>query len=163
MTFRLAGAAHLQREGHIVEHGEMRKQGIGLENHRRAAPGRRKIGDVLGASRIFASLAASCPAIIRKVVVLPQPEGPRRRIASCRDFQADGVHGKRRAIALAHLHQFKCRPRRHQCLLSPFGDHAGCRQHGIRNVHAKSAAGTCKIAGQCRLRRHRQRLDGSAE
>ena len=43
---RLVDALHLEREGDIVDAGEMRKERVALEHHRRAALGRRQFGDV---------------------------------------------------------------------------------------------------------------------
>ena len=43
---RLVDALHLQREGDIVDAGEMREERVALEHHRRAALGRRQVGDV---------------------------------------------------------------------------------------------------------------------
>ena len=72
-------AAHFEGKRHVVEHAQMRKQRVGLEHHRRAALGGLEVGDVLRTEMMSPSLTASWPAIIRKVEVLPQPEGPSRQ------------------------------------------------------------------------------------
>jgi hypothetical protein len=41
--------AHLQREGHVVERGQVGKERVAVEHHRRPAP----------------ALTVSCPAIMR--------------------------------------------------------------------------------------------------
>ena len=43
----LVDALHLEREGDVVDAGEVRKERIALEHHRCAAPGRRQVGDVV--------------------------------------------------------------------------------------------------------------------
>ena len=43
---RLIDALHLEREGDIVDAGEMREERVALEHHRRAALGWRQVGDV---------------------------------------------------------------------------------------------------------------------
>jgi hypothetical protein len=46
---RLVDAAHLQGEGDVVEHCQVRKQRVGLEHHRGAALGRLEVSDILRA------------------------------------------------------------------------------------------------------------------
>ena len=46
---RAVDAAHFQGKCDVVEHGQVRKQRVGLEHHRRAALGRLEVGDVLRA------------------------------------------------------------------------------------------------------------------
>ena len=43
---RLIDALHPEREGDVVDAGEMREERVALEHHRRAALGRRQVGDV---------------------------------------------------------------------------------------------------------------------
>ena len=75
----LADAAHPQAEGDVVQARQMREQRVALEHHRGAALRRRQVGDVAAAIRMSPSLASSWPAIMRKVEVLPQPDGPIRQ------------------------------------------------------------------------------------
>ena len=73
----------LQRKGQVLAHGQARVERVELEHH----------GDVAlatGASSLTRrpptmmspEVAVSSPAIIRSVVVLPQPEGPSRQTTS---------------------------------------------------------------------------------
>jgi hypothetical protein len=75
----LVDALHLQAEGHVVEHAQMREKRVVLEHHRGAALGRGQRRDVLAASMIAPSVTVSCPAIMRRVEDLPQPDGPSRQ------------------------------------------------------------------------------------
>ena len=68
--------AHLQVEPQVVAHGHVRIERVALEDHRHVAIPRRDIGHVRPRSEIVPELTGSRPAIMRSVVVLPQPEGP---------------------------------------------------------------------------------------
>ena len=76
----LVDALHLQAEGDVVDEVEMRKQRVGLEHHRRAALGRRQVGDDRRCRAGYRPIETlSWPAIMRSVEVLPQPDGPSRQ------------------------------------------------------------------------------------
>ncbi len=105
---RLVDAAHLQGEGDVVDHGQMRKQRVGLEHHRRAALGRRQVGDVLAAQDDVARAD--------RLVARDHPQGrglaatgraEQAAIGAGRDFQVDGVDRQRRVIALGDGDQFE--------------------------------------------------------
>ena len=76
----LGDAAHLQRKGDIVAHVQMGEQRVGLEHHGGTARHRWQADDVVAADKkISPAVGSSCPAIIRRIVVLPQPDGPSRQ------------------------------------------------------------------------------------
>ena len=75
-------AANPQRIGDVLENRHMRPDRVGLENHTEAPPLRRdkharsRIADHLVPRLIRPLVFCSRPATIRRVVVLPQPDGP---------------------------------------------------------------------------------------
>ncbi len=76
----LLDAAHLQRERDIVDAGEVRKQRVALKHHRRAALGRRQVGDVgRRRSECRPRRRSRGRRSCASVEVLPQPEGPSRQ------------------------------------------------------------------------------------
>jgi hypothetical protein len=94
---------HLQAEGNVVDEIEMGKQRIGLEHHRRAALGWRKIGDDDIAQ----------PDIARRNALVAGNHPERRGLAAAGRakeaaiaaggyFQADGMDGSRAAIDLGN-------------------------------------------------------------
>jgi hypothetical protein len=74
----LRDLSHLEPEGHVLGHRHVREERVTLEHHAGVAPVRRHMGDVLGPDGDAPEVTGMKPAIMRKVVVLPQPEGPRR-------------------------------------------------------------------------------------
>ena len=75
----LRRAARLQPVAHVLAHGHVRVERVGLEDHRDVAAPRREVGDVAVADRRSSPpVTSSSPAIIRSSVDLPQPEGPTR-------------------------------------------------------------------------------------
>ena len=88
---RLVDAAHLQGEGDIVEAGQMRKQRVALEHHRRAALGGRQVRHVGRADQNV--------AFGRALVTGDHPQ--RRGLAAARGAQqaAIAMAGTRRLIA----------------------------------------------------------------
>ena len=67
-----------QAEPHVLLDRHVRENRITLKHHRRVALVGRHVVDHLAAApiQISPSVGASKPAIMRSVVVLPQPEGP---------------------------------------------------------------------------------------
>jgi len=59
---RLIDALHLEREGDIVDAGEMREERVALEHHRSAALGWRQVGDV---GRADEDVAFGCALVAR--------------------------------------------------------------------------------------------------
>ena len=71
-------ASNAQRIADVLAHRHVRKQRDVLEHHGDIALLRGQCGDVGVAEPDAPGVGVSRPAIIRSVVVLPQPEGPRR-------------------------------------------------------------------------------------
>ena len=111
----LVDAAHAQAEGDVVGAIEMRKQGVALEHHRRAARRRRQIGDVLGSQDDVAFarlLVAGDHAQGRGLAAAARAQ--QAAIGARRDAQADRVHRRGLAKALGHGHQFNVGLRCHR-------------------------------------------------
>ena len=111
----LVDAAHLQREGDIVDAGQMREQRIALKHHRRAALGRRQVGDVVGADQDVALRGAlvagdhaqasrSCRSRTVRAGSNSSPALTRKSIASTATVDA---------IALGQFHEFEIAGIRH--------------------------------------------------
>ena len=75
---RIGLAAHAQAVGDVLEHRKVRKKRVVLEHEADVALVRRQVGHVLPPMEIRPESGNPKPAIIRSVVVLPQPEGPSR-------------------------------------------------------------------------------------
>jgi hypothetical protein len=75
-SFSALGAVDGQSEGHVLAHGHVREDGVGLEHHGDAALLRRQVVDHLPSISSVPEVMSSSPAIIRRSVDLPQPEGP---------------------------------------------------------------------------------------
>ena len=68
--------AHLQPEGDVLRHRQMREQRVALEHQAGIALPRRQSRDVAPAEPHVPRVGSTKPAIMRSVVVLPQPDGP---------------------------------------------------------------------------------------
>ena len=79
----------------------MREQRVGLEHHRGAALAPAAADDVWPPMRTSPSLGVSWPAIIRRIVVLPQPGPQQAAIVPCGTRQVRSVD-RRAAEALGH-------------------------------------------------------------
>ena len=99
-------------EGDVVEHRHVRPDGIVLEHHAHPAPLRRHHvslarTEACPATRIVPSSGSRKPASTRRVVVLPQPEGPRKVTNSCllnRQAQSRSARARHRsACAVSDL------------------------------------------------------------
>ena len=126
---RLVDAAHLQREGDVVDAIEMREQRVALEHHRRAALGRRQVGDV--------GVADQDVAFADRLVAGDHPQG--RGLAAARGAeqtaiavgghaQVDRVDRERRAVALADADEFEIGGLGHGARVT--GYNASTRQQG---------------------------------
>ena len=73
---RAPHALDAQPERDVLEHAHVREQRVGLEHHVDVPLGRRHARDVAAAQQDAALVGSSKPAIMRSVVVLPQPDGP---------------------------------------------------------------------------------------
>ena len=73
-SYGTVGAA--EAEGHVVGHREVREQGVALEDRVDRAPVGRVSDTSCAVDEDPAGVGRSKPAIIRRVVVLPQPDGP---------------------------------------------------------------------------------------
>jgi hypothetical protein len=74
-----------QAEGHVVVDRHVRVERVGLEHHGDAALGRRHVVDHHAVDSSVPPVISSSPAIIRRSVDLPQPEGPTKTMNSpCR-------------------------------------------------------------------------------
>ena len=72
--------AHPHPEADVVRDRHVREERVRLEHHAHVAPVRRRGTDVRPVERrCVPALGISKPAIIRRVVVLPQPDGPEER------------------------------------------------------------------------------------
>ena len=71
-------APDLQAEEDVLGHAQVREEGVGLEHHRDAACAGATPVTSQSSMRMPPAGGVSSPAIIRRVVDLPQPEGPRR-------------------------------------------------------------------------------------
>ena len=101
VALRPSDAAHLQREGHIVDRGQMRKQRVALEHHRGAARLRRQISDVLVADQDVArgcGLVTGDEAQGRGLAAAGGAE--QAAIGVGRHFQVDRVDRGRAAVGL---------------------------------------------------------------
>ena len=91
----LGEVAQLKAIGNIIEHIIVRQQSVALEHHGGIALIGGQLIDGLAAEVISPASGLSKPAIMRSVVVLPQPEGPSRGDkAARRDIEVgimDGV------------------------------------------------------------------------
>ena len=72
----------LQAQGPVPGDVEMRVEGVALEHHGDAAPGRRQVVDHLPADADRPKVCVSSPAMMRRSVDLPQPEAPSRTMNS---------------------------------------------------------------------------------
>ena len=70
--------AHLEAEGDVLGHRHVRKQRVALEHEAGVALPGRQAGDVAFAEMHAPAVGSTKPATMRRVVVLPQPEGPSR-------------------------------------------------------------------------------------
>ena len=87
-----------EAEGDVVEHGHVREQRVRLEHGVDVALVRLRAGDVLVPMRIRPAVGSSRPAIIRRVVVFPHPEGLSAKkdpwgICRSRTDSREGVEG----------------------------------------------------------------------
>ncbi|MGY4489097.1 hypothetical protein ACVWWR_008288 [Bradyrhizobium sp. LM3.2] len=101
-------AAHFQGKRNIVEHGQVRKQRVRLEHHRRTALGGLEVGDVLRAKDDVAfadRLVARDHAQGRSLAAAGGAE--QAAIGACRDLQIDGVDRQRRVVTLGDGDQFE--------------------------------------------------------
>src|SRR6266436_3629483 len=107
MPLSFANAAHLEAERDIVEAIEVRKQGIALKHHSRAALCRRQVGDVLVADQDV--------AIRDRLVPGDHPQGAglaatartkQAAIARLRYAQRNIVDRKRRTVPLGDSDPF---------------------------------------------------------
>ena len=77
----------------------MGKQRVGLEDHADIALVRGHVGDVLAADQDPPEVGVSKPAIMRSVVVLPQPDGPSKATNSPgSDSEIDAIDHPRLAV-----------------------------------------------------------------
>ena len=73
----LRHAGDLQAEGDVLRDRQVGEQRIGLEHHADVALVRLEVGDVLAVDQdACRPVGVSKPAIMRSIVVLPQPDGP---------------------------------------------------------------------------------------
>ena len=97
---------HLQRKGDVIEDGQVREEGVVLEDHADVALLGRQASDVHAVDEDCPAVGATKPAIISMIVVLPEPLGPRRVMNSpWLDDQIDGVDGDDRAVVLGDVAQ----------------------------------------------------------
>ena len=96
-----------QPEGDVLVDRQVREQRVVLEDRVDVALVGRQPGHVLALELDQARRsAASNPPIIRRVVVLPQPDGPSRlKNSPSRDLEVDVVDGDRVAELLDHIHE----------------------------------------------------------
>ena len=73
---RLRRVAHLQAEAEVLAHRHVRVERVVLEHHGDVAVARRVVVDHAAVDGDLAARDGSRPAIIRRMVHLPQPEGP---------------------------------------------------------------------------------------
>ena len=107
----LGTCRHLQAVGHVLQHVHVREQRVALEHHAHVALGGPSVVTSLPSMRIWPEVGDSRPAIMRSVVVLPQPEGPRMVVSvPVGDGEADALDGQRRggggAVALGDVAKF---------------------------------------------------------
>ena len=105
---RLFDAAHLLREGDVVDAIEMREQRIALKHHRRTALGGRQIGDIGAADQ---NVAFADPLVAgdhpQRRGLAASRRAEQAAIGVGRHFQIDGLDGERRAVALADVDEFE--------------------------------------------------------
>ena len=93
-----------QSEGDVLEDVEMREEGVVLKDHAEAASFGREIRDVGVLKSIVPESGFSRPAIIRSVVVLPQPDGPSSpKNSPCVDVERDVGDRARRSKAAGNV------------------------------------------------------------
>src|ERR1700733_3040706 len=105
---RLVDAIHLEREGDIVDAGEMGKERVALEHHRRAALGWRQVGDVGRADENVAlgrALVARNHAQRRGLATARRPQ--QTAIGAGRNLEVDRIDRGRRAITLGEMNQLE--------------------------------------------------------
>src|SRR4029450_2017493 len=124
LDLRARAPPHLQPEGHVLRHRHVRPDGVALEDHghapllggeRRGGGGVDKAGEESTRPSIsmVPSLGARKPAIILSVVVLPQPEGPRR------ETNSPGCSSRSKASTAVTPPKRRVTPRRESLLTRP--------------------------------------------
>ena len=111
---RLVDALHLEREGDVVDAGEMGEERIALEHHRRAALGRRQFGDVGRADQDVAfgrALVAGDHPQRRRLAAARRSE--QTAIGAGRNLEIDRIDRGRGAIALGEMNKFEVRRLQH--------------------------------------------------
>ena len=99
-------ARDLEAEGDVAFDCHVGKERIGLKHHADRAAASRPGGHVAAAMRIDPSVGVSKPAIIRRVVVLPQPLGPEKaHELAALDREVEVLHDRLGAEALADAGQ----------------------------------------------------------
>ncbi len=108
LPFGFAGAAHLQAERHIAEHGEVREQRVGLEHHRSAPACGRQVGDVGIAEQNVAGGDDLVPGDhAQRGTLAATGRAEQAAIIRSRHLEIDRVDGDRIAIALGHGNKFE--------------------------------------------------------
>ena len=142
---RLVDALHLEREGDVVDAGEMREQRVALKHHGRPALRRRQVGDIGRADENVAfgrALVASDHAQGRGLAAARRSE--QTAIGSGRNPEIDGIDRGRRAITLREMNKFEVSRLQHHLTID------GRSWNTVCNARASRAAlfsGSIRLPG----------------
>jgi hypothetical protein len=108
VALRAGDTAHLEREGHVVEHREMGEERVALKHHRRAAPGGREIRHVVGAQHDVAAAHLLVAGDHPQRGGLAAARGAEQAAVDAgRDLEVDRIHGDRAPVPLGDADQLE--------------------------------------------------------